>query len=124
MTNKEILKQQPYEIYKGSNGCYKTYIKDNTKSRGRHLLVRQTKPSLEQALINHYKQNNIANITVKQLYEKWIIWRKEIGTDTKTIRENSNEWKRFIQDNTFSTLRVKDVKLKHINNLFFILAYE
>ena len=118
MNNRTILKQHPYKIFKGSDGRYKTYVKDDTKPKNRRMIVRLTLQALEQAIIEDYNHNTISNLTVKQLYEKWMIWRKEIGTDCKTMQENSNEWKRFIQNHSFSGIKVKDVNLKIINSLF------
>lgn len=99
MKNQEILNQHPYAISQGSNGRWYTYLPDANKSNGRRQIAKSSKEKVEKEVIQYYKQKekeeNQKNIQLRDLYVCWMHWRKENGTDAKTIQENQNEWKRF-----------------------------
>lgn len=45
-------------------------------------------------------------------------WRKENGTDAKTIQENQNEWKRFLENHPLSNKNVVDLEMSDIECFF------
>lgn len=47
-----------------------------------------------------------------------MIWRRDNGTDPKTILENSNDWKRFLSNHPLSKKRIKDIELADIEDFF------
>ena len=47
-----------------------------------------------------------------------MIWRRDNGTDSKTILENSNDWKRFLSNHPLSKKRIKDIELVDIEDFF------
>lgn len=41
-------------------------------------------------------------ITLEQAYTEWMLWRRNIGTCSKTLKENKNEWIHFIDGTELS----------------------
>lgn len=118
MNKKEILKQHPYKISQGSDGRYKTHIKDEARPEGRRLIAKSSLVALQEAIIEAYNKASLYDMTLEQLYKKWMFWRKEIKTETKTMKENSNEWKRFIANKTIASTKVRNIDIIALNNFF------
>ena len=100
MKNQDILKQHPYAITKGSNGRWYAYLPDKTKSSGRRQIAKSTEEKVQQAVISYYRkketEESTGNLNLENLFEQWLLWRRDTGTDPKTIKENKNDWDRFL----------------------------
>ena len=44
--------------------------------------------------------------TLEQAYLEWMHWRASINTSSKTLKENKNEWKHYIQDSQLAKMQV------------------
>ena len=99
MKNEEIIKQHPYKIFQGSNNRWYTYLPDKEKPHGRKQIAKSTLESLHTAIISDYKkralEEDIRQLNLEKLYQKWMIWRRDNGTDPKTILENRNDCSKF-----------------------------
>ncbi len=62
------------------------------------------------------------NRTLEESYREWMLWRQEIKTNSKTIRENANEWNSYIADSELATLRTKDVTVEHLENFLYSIT--
>lgn len=113
----EILKKyHKYPIYfSESENSYRTYIKDDTNAHKRKAIKRRRKEDLVAFLVNFYKEqyldNSRMNMTLRQLYEEWMLYRRD-STSTKagTIRKNKGEWDKFYRDSVLADMRVADIK--------------
>ena len=57
MKERELyLSRHTYRIYQGKDGAWYTYIPDDTKKNGRRKIRRVNKESLEDEVINYFKQ--------------------------------------------------------------------
>ena len=125
MKNQEILNQHHYAISQGSNGHWYTYLPDANRPNGRRQIAKSSKEKIEKEVIQYYKQKDKEesqrNIQLRDLYVCWMHWRKENGTDAKTIQENQNEWKRFLEKHPLSNKRVVDLEMSDIDPFFLIL---
>lgn len=122
MKNQEILNQHHYAISQGSNGHWYTYLPDANRPNGRRQIAKSSKEKIEKEVIQYYKQKDKEesqrNIQLRDLYVCWMHWRKENGTDAKTIQENQNEWKRFLEKHPLSNKRVVDLEMSDIESFF------
>lgn len=59
------------------------------------------------------------NRTLAESYTEWMLWRKEIKTNSKTLRENANEWKGFIADTDLAQVRTRDITVEHLEKFFY-----
>ena len=100
MKNSEIIQQHPYKISQGSNGRWYTYLPDKEKPHGRRQIAKSSQEAIHKAIIEDYKkraaEESLENLNLEKLNQNWMIWRRDNGTDPKTILENSNDWKRFL----------------------------
>lgn len=111
-----ILKQHTFKIYYSeSEKAWRTYLPDPTKSSGRRPVKKTSRENLENEIVKFYKaekkKKDIRNITLKQLYEKWLIFRRdECSVSQKTILENTFEWKKFFEGTDLSNMPVTEIK--------------
>lgn len=122
MKNQEILNQHPYAISQGSNKRWYTYLPDISKPNGRRQIAKSSKEKVEKEVIQYYRQREKEEtqkkLCLKELYICWMHWRKENGTDAKTIQENQNEWKRFLENHPLSNKNVVDLEMSDIESFF------
>ena len=94
MKNLEIIQQHPYKISQGSNNRWYTYLPDKGKPHGRRQIAKSTREAIFNSIIEDYKKRiekeSLENLNLEKLYQDWMIWRRDNGTDSKTILENSN----------------------------------
>lgn len=62
------------------------------------------------------------NRTLSESYREWMHWRKEIQTNSKTLRENANEWKSYIADSELAEIRTKDITIEHLEKFFYSIT--
>lgn len=80
---KELLDKHPYDIWKGKDKRYYTYIPDPDK--GRILKSRSSQKAIEDVVIAYWKEE-LYNPTIKDIYDEWIadkLSREEITITTK-----------------------------------------
>ena len=123
MQNKKILEQHPYKISQYADGTWRTYVPDATKKAGRRQIAKHTREDVEQAIIADYKQTHgPTNPTLAQIYPHWLRWRRDTGTEPKTIEENSNEWKRFVALTPFANKRIKSIRPVDLEDFFLSIT--
>ena len=66
----------PYKIYHTEASGYFTSVDDITRPHGKRKIRKSSEEKLWEALANWYLENSNMNITLEQLYEKWINWKK------------------------------------------------
>lgn len=122
MKNMDILQQHPYAISQGSNGRWYTYLPDDTKPHGRRQIAKSSEEKIQQAIIEDYNLRNEKNsngkMNLEKLFELWMLWRRDTGTDPKTIKENKNDWNRFLAKNQFIKKEVKKIEFTDIETFF------
>lgn len=105
-----------YQIYfSKSDSTWRTYIADDTKTNKRKLIKRKNKEDLEKFLVDYYKKlyldNSRSNTTLRQLYEEWMIYRRdETSAKAGTIRKNKMEWDKYYKNSVLADMKVIDIK--------------
>ena len=62
------------------------------------------------------------NRTLAESYREWMLWRKEIQTNSKTLRENANEWKSYIANSELAEIKTKDITTAHLERFFYSIT--
>ena len=108
---KEIIKSHPYPISQCKDGRWMTYIDDDLHPKGKRQIKRGTKESVEDAIVERFcKITKVKKgLSLAELYSEWMIWRRNIGTNPKTITENCNEWKKYVADYPISKINIKKI---------------
>lgn len=106
---KNILEKHEYTIWKGSNGSWYTYLPDPRK--GRVLKKRKERSSLENMIVEYYK-NNIISVKpkVSDLFKTWLDYKlrlKEI--EKSTVDRYEYDYNRHIKGTRFEELAIDEV---------------
>ena len=100
MKRQEIIDQHPYEIFQTSDKRWRTYISDETKPNSRRAVSRTNLDDLYNDIVKVYRQReakeNLGKMHLEIVYEKWILWRRDMGTDPNTIKKDLSNWKRYV----------------------------
>jgi len=60
-----------------------------------------------------------SNITLEEIYPRFMLYRRDMAKVTdKTIRENANDWKGFLQDNPIVKIPLRNLKTKDFIRFF------
>lgn len=102
-----ILKQHRYEIWRGEDGKWYTYIPDPVKKR--LLRKRSTKTKLEDFLVNFYREKQ-TNPTLREVYAEWIARKLEFNEITKGSADRyTTDFQRFFEKTGFANRRIRYV---------------
>ena len=66
----EYLRKHKYDIYKGRNGDWYTYLPDDTKKYKRRQIRRRRKEDLENAVADFY-ESYADGLTIREVFEEW-----------------------------------------------------
>ncbi|MBE6028819.1 MAG: site-specific integrase [Clostridiales bacterium] len=95
---KQVLESHPYSIYQGSDGRWRTHIKDEEKAEGRKLIVRKSRDDLEDILCDFYLTDHEAqrrlSHTMESLYEEWLEY-KALHVASTTIDRTKRCWNKY-----------------------------
>lgn len=113
---KRYLEMHKYETWKGSDGKYHTNVPDSTKPNGRRSIKRSTEKSLEDAIIDFYKEQENEPY-IKEVFYMWINSKVEYGEITRqTYDKYENDFFRFFKDSNLYNTKFKyitDEMLEH-----------
>lgn len=79
-----------------------------------------SRKGLIEKLYNHFF--GIKNLTLEEAFEDWFAWRIEINTNTKTLRENKNEWNSYIKNSSLAKMKVRDIKILELQTFYYSIT--
>lgn len=104
---KKYLEMHTYEIFKGADGNYHTAVPDNTKKNNRRAIKRKTKESIENAIVEYYKQAE-NEPTMQMVFDMWIDNKLKYGEATKqTTDRYRTDFVRFFEDCGLSERKIR-----------------
>ena len=121
----ELIQNHPYSIKQGSDGRYRTRVKDETKPDGRRMIAKSTLEELHKAIIadskkREEKQKSIkSNLYLENISNEFFLWRRDIGTDPNTIKENVSDWNLYLKDSELSKYKIQDIHATNIEDFFY-----
>lgn len=110
MENKKILESHPYKIWKGKDNKYRTHVLDDTKQDGRKLIARATLESLQEAIVQNYKENHEQRVKINQIFNDWMKFSRETGSlSLGTISRYENDFNKFLKPTPFAKKDIRTV---------------
>ena len=104
---KKYLDKHNSDIWKGADGKWHTYISDSSKTEGRRRIKRKTKESLENALIDAYKEQE-NEPTIEQLFYLWTSKKMEYGEmQRQTFDRYERDFKRYFGSKEIANRKVR-----------------
>lgn len=95
MKREQYLEKHNHKVWKGKDGKWKTYIDNENNERGYVLIARTTKESIEEAIINYYKDKEV-DPYIEQVFNEWNNQRLFLGEIAKqTYNRYLTDFKRF-----------------------------
>lgn len=95
---KKYLEMHSYEVFKGADGNYHTAVPDRTKKNNRRSIKRKTKESIEDAIVEYYKQAE-NEPTLQMVFDMWVENKLKYGEATKqTTDRYRTDFVRFFKD--------------------------
>ena len=122
MKNKDIIQQHPYEIWQATDGRYKTHLPCEKKPDGRRLIAKSSLEAINHAIISDFKERDKRNMNLENVYKEWLLWRREIGTQSNTIKRNADDWKSYIKNSKLSKLKMTDISIEDLEVFFFSIT--
>ena len=100
---KKYLEMHNYEVFKGADGNYHTSVPDSTKKNNRRAIKRKTKESIEDAIVQYYK-NAENEPRLKDLFPMWIERKLKYGEiEKQTADRYETDFIRFFgKDNLYN----------------------
>ncbi len=84
----------PYEIHYTEKSGYFTLVDDDTAPTGKKKIRKSSEEKLWDALAEWYLDNPDRNLTLEQVYEKWLDW-KTTPNNAENIRRIQTAWRTY-----------------------------
>lgn len=104
---KRYLEQHNYEVWKGKDERYYTYLPDKHSKSGRKLLKRTNESAIEDAIVDYYK--NMSNEPyIEDVYNMWIESKLSYGEiQRQTYDRYSTDYDRYIKNSFISEIEFR-----------------
>ena len=107
----KILQNHNYNIWKGKDGYFCTYVPDKYRANGRKQIKRKHRSDLEDAIFEYYK--NVGTFDVFRLFNSWNDYRYEIGKiGAASYSKNKYVYNRHFKP--YSNVNVENIKEEDI----------
>lgn len=104
---KKYLDMHKNKVWQSKNGQWNTYVDDLSSAEKRRRIKRSTRESIEDAIIEHYK-NCSHDITIKELFYEWVEKKIEYGEIQKqTYDRYEVDFNRFFGDSNLLNSKVR-----------------
>lgn len=87
---------------------------------GREMFIAKDRLSLINKLYDAVFGERI--FTLRDGYTLWQEYRREIGTNTKTIKENDGDWNRFLAKSSLADKEIKKIRAIDIKDFFMVMT--
>jgi len=97
MKKQELLEKHPFTVWQGKEGKWYTYLPDAEK--GRRLLKRSTRKSIDDEIYNYYRKLEVEP-TVEEVFNAWVDEKLKYGEIQKqSFDRYKTDFDRFFVDN-------------------------
>lgn len=83
----------------------------------RKQFTAKSRQELVDKLYNHFCGISVTTFNVA--LREWLIWRRDNGTNSKTLKENYNEYHKFIEGTTLDSMQVTKITIINFENYFY-----
>lgn len=91
----------PYEIHHTEKSGYYTVVDDETAPTGKKKIRKCSEEKLWDALVEWYLDNLDRNLTLEQVYEKWLDW-KTTPNNMENIKRIQTAWRTYYLNESLS----------------------
>ena len=95
-----IAEIHDHKIFQAKSGrrYWYTHVHDESKPEKRRLIKRSTYEGICDALIDYYKGQFRMNMTMSELFDEWIIFRRdETAAKAGTVRKDLSLWRKYCE---------------------------
>lgn len=104
---KELLSKHKYDVWKGNNGNWYTYLPD--KEKGRVLKKRNSQNGIENLIVSYYKDLEEIH-SIEDMFNEWIDCKLEYGEIQKqTYDRYKTDFQRFFDEDSFAKCDIRYV---------------
>lgn len=120
MKKKNALKYHKYKIwYSESQNRWFTYLPDEVK--GRRLVKRKTKESIENAIYEYYidvpdPHSKRHEKTLEDVYKEWLVSKEKHTNSPGCIFRIASDWKRFYKETELSYMPVRRLTKQYLDD--------
>lgn len=101
------LEKHTAKIWQGTNGKFYTYVPDSHSARGKKLIKRSDRQSLDDAIVNYYKQTDNEPY-IDEVYYAWVNGKLKYGEIQKQTAERyETDFIRFIKSSVLASVRFR-----------------
>jgi integrase len=87
-------------------------------------VMRKNREDLENAIVEYYLKKSSAQPSFSDVFQNWTEFAEEHNTvKMKTINEYTNDYNRFLKNNTFASIPMNEISEKNIVKLLSSLVY-
>ena len=86
----------------------------------RKQFTAKSRKELIDKLFNHFC--GISVTTFRQAFKEWMLWRRDIGTNSKTLKENHNEYHNFIEGSGICDMQVASISITNFEDFFYAIT--
>ena len=61
-------------------------------------------------------------MTLEEAYHMWMLWRRDTIPSTKTLKENKNEWNRYIAGSELSKMQLAKISIRDFEDFFYSIT--
>ena len=103
-----LREKHSHKIWYAENAkCWRTFVPDDTKPKGRRKVERNTKEALEDYLCEYYEEQP-AELTLKGIYAEWLEYKSEL-VKSQSIKKVKGNWKRFYENSEIIEMPLTDL---------------
>ena len=100
-----------------ADGTWKAHVPSDTGERKRKVLQGKTKDILENKILENYEKFCDERLLFRNYFPVWLINHKSKKVKGGTIYRNYLDYNKFIKNKPLDSMRITDIKTKHIKEL-------
>lgn len=111
-----LLKKHKNAIFLGKDGRWRTTVPDPSAKNNRRTFAKKDRNKLEDILVEYYsgledreyiKEN--LEVTVKDLYTRWLSYKRSQTKSSGYIKRINSDWKRFYANDPIAKMDIKNL---------------
>ena len=121
---RRYLEQHEFKVWKGADGKFHTYVPDMMNERGRKEIKRSSEESLDDAIIQHYKEQEEV-IRVEEVFYMWLKSKLEYGEiEKQTYDRYENVFIKHLKNSSISKGQFKYITEEDLEDFIKKTIYE
>ena len=80
----------------------------------------KTRKDLIDKLFEHFC--GISVMTLDEAFKEWMIWRRDNGTNSKTLKENNNDYNNYVKGSPICSMKVASLTIANFEDFFYELT--